>query len=262
MIPLDTHLETKSRLSRRSMLSALASLVLFRHAAAGQSPANVLVIPSTHKRLAGSPYYNYADLYALVAAFQPDRVGVEIRQQDLARSDTYLRHNYPEEMVALAGTYKARVFGFDWLGEALEGRAIPDDWWTKQSPIKRLERICNAAPPKVSPRLAQLDARLDELSRQQDEIVSTATAASLVDGRYDRVTVDYYRAVAELTRGTPCAALSKWWAERDQKISANIVGEVLREPGRRIAVVTGCDHHGPIIAALNRLGSSVVMSPV
>jgi hypothetical protein len=231
-------------------------------AAAETLPSYVVVIPSLHKRLAGNPHYNYADLYGLVASFRPDFVGVEIRQEDLGRSDSYLHHNYPEEMVALARAYKGRVFGFDWLGEELKGRQIPDDWWTKQSRIKQLERACNSAPPPTSPRLAQLGAQLDALYRQQDEIVGTATAASLADGRYDKVTASYYQIGAELTRGTPCEAVSTWFTARDHEISANIVKDVLDHPGRRIAIVTGVDHHGPVISALSSEVRSVVIVPV
>ena len=89
-------------LSRRVVLTAIAASVVFegyRISAAG-SATSVLVIPSIHKRLAGNSRYSYADLYSLVAAFQPNLVEVEIRQEDLASPGAYLHHNYPEEMVA------------------------------------------------------------------------------------------------------------------------------------------------------------------
>ena len=251
-------------LSRRVVLTAISTNVLFEGSgisAAGPA-TSVLVIPSIHKRLDGNPRYSYADLYSLVAAFHPNLVGVEIRQEDLARPEAYLHHNYPEEMVALAQAYKDRVFGFDWLGTDVEGRAVPTDWWTKQSPIKQLERSCGSPQLGMSPEQLELNARLDSISQQQEQFVETATAASLADGRYDRVTAEYYKIAAELTRGTRCEQLTDWYAKRDHEISANIVKEVLRNPGRRIAVVTGCDHHGPLIAALSGLGSKVVLVPV
>ena len=251
-------------LSRRVVLAAIATGVLFDAPAKSEArPAtSVLVIPSIHKRLAGNSRYSYADLYSLVTVFQPDLVGVEIRQEDLARPDAYLHHNYPEEMVALAQAYKDRVFGFDWLGREVEGRPVPADWWTKQSPIKQLERSCGSPQPGMSPKIMELNARLDAISHQQEQIVGTATAASLSDGLYDRVTAEYYKIAAELTRGTRCERLTEWYAERDHEISINIVKEVLQNPGCRIAVVTGCDHHGPVIAALSGLGSEVVLVPV
>ena len=251
-------------LSRRVVLTTIAATILFEGSglSAAEPATRVLVIPSLHKRLAGNPRYSYADLYALVAAFHPDLVGVEIRQEDLARPGAYLHHNYPEEMVTLADAYKGRVFGFDWLGTEVEGRAVPADWWTKQSPIKQLERSCGSQQIGMSPEQLELNARLDSISRQQERIAGTATAASLSDGRYDRVTAAYYKIAAELTRGTRCERVTDWYAERDRRITANIVKEVLRNPGRRIAVVTGCDHHGPVIAALSGLGSKVVLVPV
>ncbi len=206
-------------LSRRVVLTAIATSVVFEGSAisAARPATSVLVIPSIHKRLAGNSRYSYVDLYSLVAAFQPDLVGVEIRQEDLARPDAYLHHNYPEEMVVLAQAYKDRVFGFDWLGREVEGRAVPADWWTKQSPIKQLERSCGSPQPGMSPRLLELNAQLDAISRQQEQIIGTATAASLSDGGYDRVTADYYKIAAELTRGTRCERLTEWYAERDPR---------------------------------------------
>ena len=263
-MPDDLMRRPRFLLSRRVVLTALATQFLFEGSgisAAGPA-TSVLVIPSIHKRLAGNSRYSYADLYSLVAVFQPDLVGVEIRQEDLARPDAYLQHNYPEEMVALAQAYKGRVFGFDWLGTEVEGRAVPADWWTKQSPIKQLERSCGSTQPGMSPERLELNARLDAISQKQEQIVGTATAASLSDGRYDRATAEYYRIAAELTRGTRCERLTDWYAERNHEISANIVKEVLQNPGRRIAIVTGCDHHGPVIAALSGLDTKVVLVPV
>ena len=87
-------------LERRAAMSMIASVLLSGHAiAAGAAPTRVLVIPSSHKLLAANPLYDYARLYALVAAFTPDLVGVEIRQEDLERPETYLKHNYPQEMI-------------------------------------------------------------------------------------------------------------------------------------------------------------------
>jgi hypothetical protein len=221
-----------------------------------------MVIPSLHKRLAGNVYYSYDDLYGLVAAFKPDLVGVEIRAEDMGRPDAYLHHNYPEEMIVLARKYGRQAFGFDWLGSELAARAIPEDWWTRQSPIKQLERAWDAHPPRLTPDKATLNARMEALSAQQDQLSGRASAAALADGRYDRITAAYYSTMAELLRGTPYATLPAWYAERDRQIAASIVRAVVANPGRRIAVVTGCDHHGPVVAALSALGDGVVVVPV
>jgi hypothetical protein len=93
-------------------------------------------------------------------------------------------------------------------------------------------------------------------------MAATSSAASLANGQYDRVAAAYYRTAAELTHGTRCEKLSHWYAKRDLEISSNIASEVLRNPGRRIVVVTGCDHHGPVVTSISGLGASVVLVPV
>ena len=115
----------------------------------GAGAARVMVVPSVHKLLRSNPNYTYAKLYGLLAAFHPDLVGVEIRQEDLVRPEQYLQSNYPREMVDLLHRYPDRVFGFDWLGDELAGVPVPADWWTKRSRIKQLERSWDAAPSLI-----------------------------------------------------------------------------------------------------------------
>lgn len=222
-----------------------------------RSCAVVMVVASIHKRLATSTSFTYDDLYASVARFKPDYVGVEIRQEDLGRDDMYLGRNYPAEMVHLAHAYGSRCFGFDWLGDDLAGRVIPADWWKVQSPVKALERDLNNAPPLQDAAHMRLSDRLDRLSDEQDRILASATVTSLVDGRYDRVTAAYYRTLTELLAGTRFAALPAYYRRRDHAIAANIVTFAADHPGRRIAVVTGGDHHGPIMTALRARRSAI-----
>jgi hypothetical protein len=103
---------------------------------------------------------------------------------------------------------------------------------------------------------------MEALAAQQDELAGNATAAGLADGRYDRVTAHFYGTMAEVLRGTPYERLPIWYAERDRQIADNIVRDVLAHPGSRIAIVTGCDHHGPVVTALSKPGDRVVLVPV
>lgn len=128
--------------------------------------AKVMVVASIHGRLATSTYFTYDDLYSLVNRFRPDFVGVEIRQEDLYRGSAYLARNYPVEMVHLSQLYSDRVFGFDWLGDELTGRAIPNDWWNVESPIKRLERTIDDSAWVRDRRIAA--ARLMALAEKQE----------------------------------------------------------------------------------------------
>ena len=248
-------------------LAVLLSASMGKSLASGPSacsggPAQVMVLPSVHKLLERNPAYSYRRLYTIVAAFRPDRVGVEIRQEDLARPVDYLARNYPKEMVALAARYGHRVFGFDWLGDELRGIPVPDDWWAKRSPVKRLERAWAALPTPNDRRIRQLASELEALSARRDALERTASPEALADGSYDKVTADYYAIAARLTRDTPYAAFPHWYAARDRHLADGVVEEVRHHPGCRIAVVTGADHHGAVVAAIGKLPGDTILEPV
>jgi hypothetical protein len=151
---------------------------------AGRSPKKniVMVIPVLHKQHLGNKLYSYDDIYRIVADFTPDKVGVEVRQEDMALSDAYLIRNYPTEMVYLTRLYGSRAFGFDWLGDELANRPVPDDWWTKQSRIKKLERSLNDTPLNGSTRIKMMNAQINKLSNEQERIIKASTADKLADG--------------------------------------------------------------------------------
>jgi hypothetical protein len=221
-----------------------------------------MVIPSVHKLMLSNPHYSYARLYGIVAAFNPDVVGVEIRQEDLARPADYLKHNYPREMVDLVGVYRGRVFGFDWLGDELAGIPVPDDWWAKRSRIKQLERDWDASPAPSDAGLENLTLKLVALSERRDALESTASPEELASGPYDKVAADYYATAAILTRGTKFAVLPQWYALRDRHIADRIADEIRHRAGCRFAIVTGADHHGPVTAAVAALAGKATLVPV
>ena len=148
----------------------------------------------------------YQSLYDLVKGLKPDFVGVEMRQEDLPRDPQYLASMYPKEMIEVAKEYGPRAFGFDWLGDDVAGRQVPDDWWPKKSPIKALEREADA-DPKFSH-----DSQLGAISAQENQILANATAASLNDGRYDRLNDAYYARMAALYAGTKYDVLPRFYA--------------------------------------------------
>ncbi len=225
-------------------------------------PTTVMVLPVIHRQHADNPHYGYADIDAIVAAFHPDRVGVEIREEDMARDHAYLAANYPREMIKLRDDYGPRAFGFDWLGEDLAGRAIPPDWWKNGSSIKAMERDLDSHPLDRTARQRALNARIDCLAAMQQAIIANATAPMLADGRYDRFSVRYYRAVHGLLDATRFAPLAAFYTRRDAEIARAVVAVARAMPGKRIAIVTGCDHHGPVSRALRMAGACIRLAPV
>lgn len=226
-----------------------------------QPPIKVMVIATLHSAHANNPRYSYDDLYTIVRAFAPDAIGVEIRDEDIHRDADYLAANYPLEMRELAREYGMIAVGLDWLGHDLEGRAIPADYWRDQSEIKRLQHDLGSRPDLSSP-------LVEAARKRQQQIIQSATAASLNDGRYDKATREYYHALSVELRDTPFAPLSAFYAERDRQIARNasrVIKSLLdgKSPETRVVFVVGADHRAFLIDAMIRdFGDKITLVPV
>lgn len=219
-------------------------------------PAEVIVVATIHGLHAKNPNYPYEAVYGLVRRLHPDYVGVEIRPEDMPRGDAYLRKLYPLEMIEAAKAWGVRCFGFDWLGDDIAGRPVPDDWWSKRSPLKKLER-------ELDQDARFKDAELDRLGADEAAIARTASAAELNDGRYDRLSARYYARLRQRLTGSRYASLSRFYAERDRRLAENIAAQVRKHPGDRFVILTGADHRGALMRRLPKLlGSAVRLESV
>lgn len=206
----------------------------------------VLVVASLHGLHKENPAYGYEQLFEVIADFEPDFVGVEIRPEDLGADDEYLGRNYPFEMVELVRRYGvARCFGFDWLGDDIAERPIPENYWREISEFKRVERALNADDTLEN-------GTLDELFEEQMAIATEATAGSLVDGRYGAVTKRYYEVMGEWLAGTDYELIPRFRERRDAEIGRWIVDFVRKHAGARIALVMGANHHVFAVEALEQ----------
>ena len=234
--------------SRRSFATvALAGLFAPTLAAAHSRllPATVLVVASLPAGPAADPNYTNEDLGKIISHFKPDWVGLEIRPEDMTADAAYLQAWYPQDMLTLKAQYGDKAFGFDWIGDDLNGQPIPADWGTTSS-IKTLEAQSDAAPElQVSDKLA-LSQQLDTIRAQQDALLAKTNPRGLNDGRYDALCVKYYDTLKQLYAGTRFADLSTFYTARDAHIAANIAAFIKAHPGERIAIVTGADHHGAV----------------
>jgi hypothetical protein len=243
------------------MLRILSVIALALSACTGaraeSAVTRVTVIATMHGLHGKSATYSYANLYDLLKSLKPDFIGVEMRQEDLPRDPTYLASMYPREMIQVAKDYGSRAFGFDWLGDDVAGRAVPPDWWTKRSPLKALEREIDADPKYGH------DPQLDAISTQEKQILTNATAASLNDGRYDRLNDAFYARQAELYAGTKYDILPRFYAARDFQVALNVAAAIKAHPGANIVVLTGADHRGEMLRHLRLwFGNSIQLLPV
>ncbi|MDT9598674.1 hypothetical protein [Sphingosinicella rhizophila] len=215
-----------------------------------ENPAQVVVIASMHRLHGNSSSYGFSNLYDIVRNENPDIVAVEIREEDIKGDESYLSRNYPPEMVSLVGQYPKSVVGFDWLGSELIGRAIPDNYWSDISEIKKLERAADSDKEIRSP-------EVDALGSQLRILLSSATACSLVDGRYHNLVKARRRMLKAIYEGTKYEPLSQITETREQKISENIGSIIRANPGRKIVVVTGADHAGYVADYVKGLSPDV-----
>lgn len=221
----------------------------------------VMVLATLHGGHADNPRYPYEDVYSLVETFDPDILGVEIRSEDLDRGEDYLAANYPLEMRELARRYPNRTVGIDWLGEELEGRPVPRDYWRSQSQIIRLQR-------ELGEHDLIRSTGVEAAKSRQREILDTATSSSLNDGRYDLATTEYYSALASLLKDTRYSKLTDFYKQRDRQIAENAAAaiqklqNVTRGTGR-VLLVVGADHRGPVVEALKlRFEDEIQFVPV
>ncbi len=249
-------------IGRRFFLTLALAFALPAMASAKQSePSEVMVVASIHGYHAQSATFTYDDLYRLVAAFRPDAVGVEIRQSDLAQPDEVLARSYPKEMIDLARQYGEKSFGFDWLGDDVPPAPLPANWWRENSRIFALQKAFGE-DAEMSDERNPLKQRHTEMGQRQLQIVADATAAQLADGRYDEISEARYAVFDVMTLGTPYEALARFYRQRDAKIAENVLAYVRANRGQRIVIVTGADHHGPLVRALSQYPDEIKLKPV
>jgi hypothetical protein len=230
--------------------------------AAVAAPTEIMVVASLHGLHKTDPHYSYDDLSHLVQRFEPDWVGVEIRPEDMSADPAFVASLYPHEMVTLKDLYGARSFGFDWFGDEFAGRPISRDD-LRSGRIKTLERDSDNAPELQTADRHKLSLKIDALSRREAALLDGITPETLNAGTYDRLSARRYAIMRRWLAGTRFAALTDFYAARDSHI-ADAVGRFIKaHRGQRIVIVTGADHHGPLVKQLKtRFGASIRLVPV
>ena len=214
-------------------------LIFFLTSVKAQSEkSEVIIISTIHSAHQLNPNYSYDSLFGFLEVFNPDVIGIEIRNEDMDSSEAYLKKNYPYEMYACISKYTTKeVVGFDWLGEYLEGRSIPDNYWKEESRIKELQQKL----AKDSVMLKKLSV-IDIVREEKNKIVLNASLYELNDGRYDLINHIYYEQLETLLKDTPYEALSDFYQKRDEIIAANITEIIRNNTGKKMIFLIGADH--------------------
>lgn len=198
----------------------------------------VILCSTIHKAHTKNPNYSYNDLFSYIKRYNPDVIGVEIRENDIDSSTTYLKDLYPFEMYEAIHRFKTKkVVGFDWLGDELEGKAVPKNYWSEISSIKKIQKKLNSdsiANKKLEP--------LNFISKKKNDLVLTATRKELNNGNYDALNEIYYQQMEYFLKDTDYNELALFYKNRDKKIASNIIRIITENPGKKIILLMGADH--------------------
>jgi len=140
----------------------------------------VAVISSLHQYHDGHETYDYKKLYFLISSFNPEFIGIEIREEDFSLSRELLDKIYPLEMVEIKMDNPGKIFGFDWFEEELEGKETPENYFETSKTLKLLEGL--SLEKKLD---GHLKKELHELNEIQIKIIKTSAPSSLYNRDYD-----------------------------------------------------------------------------
>lgn len=219
----------------------------------------VLLCSAIHGAHTKNPNYSYNDLFLFIEKYNPDVIGVEIRESDIDSSTTYLKHLYPFEMYESIHRFKnKKIVGFDWLGDELMGKAIPKNYWTEISSIKKLQKKLNS-DSLISKKLEPLNF----ISKIKNDLALTASMKELNDGRYDALNEVYYQQMEYFLANTNYKELPVFYKKRDTEIAKNILKITTAHTGKKIIFIMGADHRNYSLKFLKtHFGDSILIKEI
>jgi len=219
---------------------------------AKNNKTEIMILGTLHGLHRNNEAYSFDDIFRIIEEFNPDAAGVEIRSEDIDQPKEYLSKYYPYEMIETKLRYSSRfpVYGFDWLGDEIKNRPVPDGYF-KTLPAKILESEFDAdiIPEK---------AYLEKLDQGRMLLITNKTAKECNDGRFDASCEEYYAQFAAAFKGTKYQPITDFYRKRDENIGRNIIGIIEQNEGKKIIFLMGMDHR--VFAVKNiraRFGESI-----
>ncbi|SFS48427.1 hypothetical protein [Lutibacter maritimus] len=219
------------------LLFTLATLAVIS-VMAQTKKSEVLIISTIHGAHKVNPNYSYDSLFTFIETYNPDIIGVEIRKEDIDSTVLYLKSNYPFEMYECITKYASKkVVGFDWLGDAIAGKAIPENYWKEKSTIKKLQ-LKLAADSSMQQQLSITNV----IQQEKNKLVVSASLTELNDGKYDLMNHIYYEQLKLLLNNTEFKPLADFYKKRDEMIAENILEIIKSNHGKKMIFLVGADH--------------------
>ncbi|MDX1651602.1 MAG: hypothetical protein R3277_03860 [Brumimicrobium sp.] len=218
--------------------------------------SEVMIISTIHGAHKVNPNYSYDSLFAFIEKYDPEIIGVELRKEDIDSSVSYLQRNYPYEMYTCITRYSSRkVFGFDWLGDDLAGKAIPENYWKEKSLIKELQQKLSGDSI-----LQQKLSVTNIIQEEKKKLALNASLEELNDGVYDLINRIYYEQLYVLLKQTEFQPLSDFYKKRDEMIAENIVEIIKNNNGKKMIFLVGADHRDYVLQKVSEeLQDSIIL---
>jgi hypothetical protein len=168
---------------------------------------------------------------------------------------TYLKVFYqPEMIMAKNGFPGITKVGIDDFGKDTWGKHLPLDFrrdtttdWGRSTRISQAMNRDTAVANTIK-RMG-----LPAMASNRSKMLASASAAELMDGKYDAITNEYFTKLSTLLADTKYKGFTDFTSYRDQKLSDNIQQLVLKNPGKRIIVLSGANHHNWYVINMSKM---------
>lgn len=205
-----------------------------------------MILGTLHGLHKDNTAYSYDDIFLIIDKYKPDIIGVEIRNEDILQHTEYLEKYYPYEMIEVKCRYEndCKIYGFDWLGDTIKDRLIPDKYFETLD-VKVLEKQFNSIDGYVKEK--NLIEIIDNI---RVPLIINRTAEECNNGKYDLLVEVLYAQIEVMFKNTPFENMSNFYRERDKQIDKNIIDIIKNNIGQRIIILTGIDHRAFAIKAI------------
>jgi pheromone shutdown protein TraB len=242
----------------------LAVMTLASDALYAQKKTELLVLPTIHGGHAKNVKYSFNHVTKIIENFKPDIIAVEIRPEDMDQDTVYLKKFYqPEMIMARIGFPGVQKAGIDFMGSEMDGKNLPANFSRDTIGEMGRFRITNQRLMKDTAIVkARIAKGLVTLKALQGEMMGKLSANEMLNGSYDKVTDAYTKAQTEVLANTPYQYYDTFAIKRDQRIADNIKALALKNPGERIIVLSGANHHTRIVNTLSTVSSVNLVTKV
>ena len=224
----------------------------------------LLLLPTVHAAHAKNPKYSFANVFKIVENFKPDIIAVEIRPEDMDMDTTFLKMFYNPEMIMVKNAFPGiPKYGIDDQGKDMWGKHLSaefkKDTTTDLAKSGALSRKMNR-DTTITNKIKAMG--LQAMAARRNVLLGSASANELMDGSYDAITNEYFTKLQALLANTPYAGFPAYTSYRDQKLSSNIQDIVTKNPGKRIVVLSGANHHNWYVINMSKLPNVKLVTKV